>query len=105
MRVLPLLLWLFPAAGLHAQPAGTAQAEYFNWKSSTVAVFCRDFTHYPPIANVEFSQEGCDYSIFFDEHPHLRLLKRGEKGDILLFCRKVECPLFSPYSFAARHRM
>ena len=75
MRALPLFLLLFLASGFHAQHAGSAETEYFDWGSSTVAIFCCDFTHYPPLANVEISQEGCDYSIFADEHPHLRLLE------------------------------
>jgi hypothetical protein len=39
----------------------------------STARFCCDFTNYPPKGNVGISLSQCDYAIFADEHPHLRL--------------------------------
>ena len=39
----------------------------------TCIFFC-DFRNYPPTGNVEISTQACDFSIFYDEKPHLRLL-------------------------------
>ena len=74
MRTLLSFFLLFWAMAFPAVAPG-AETNDFNWGSNTVVVFCCDFTHYPPMANMEISHEGCDYSIFFDRHPHFRLLE------------------------------
>lgn len=61
---------LFPG-----QAGSAAESDHSHWGTGAVVVFCCDFTHYPPIGNVEISQQTCDYSIFADQRPHLRLLQ------------------------------
>lgn len=46
-----------------------------HWPSGATAVFFSDFRDYPPVGNARISLQDCDFSILFDEHPHLRLLK------------------------------
>ena len=73
MRPLLLISLLIPTCAL-ADRAHAADADTIHWGSHTPVVFCCDFTHYPPMANVQYEHEACDYSIFADDHPHLRLL-------------------------------
>jgi hypothetical protein len=43
----------------------------------SVVAFCCDFSHFPAMANMEFSHHGCDVTVAHDRHPHLRLLGPG----------------------------
>jgi hypothetical protein len=71
--ILALLLGSLPSA-----PADTvAEGDPFRYGAGTVVIFCCDFTHHPPLANAEISQEACAHTITFDEHPHLCFLAAG----------------------------
>jgi len=67
---LPMLL--LPVIVL-AQGKAEDEPVYFDWGGHSVVMFCCDFSHYPPKGNVGISLAQCDYAIFADEHPHLRL--------------------------------
>lgn len=75
MRAVSVLAIL---SGVLTAQAGNG-AENAPWKPGATVVFSCDFTQYPPRANVKFSHEACDYSIFADQHPHLRLLRPGSR--------------------------
>jgi len=77
MLLLPLIVL--------AQGKAQEEPRYFDWGGHSLAVFRCDFTHYPPKANVEFSHAGCDYAIFFDKQPHLRLLAPGKSRFAMKF--------------------
>ena len=77
MRTFLAVPLLFSAMAISGS-ATAAEPEHFNWGSNTAVIFCCDFTHYPPMANVEITHEGCDYSIFADQQPHLHLLGIGD---------------------------
>ncbi|MGA2256841.1 MAG: hypothetical protein ABSG53_19495 [Thermoguttaceae bacterium] len=66
----PMILIL---AAVTAQGNDQQKSDQFNWGGHSAVVFQCDFSHYPPKSNVEFTVSGCDYAIFFDQHPHLRL--------------------------------
>lgn len=51
---------------------------------STAQFFC-DFTHYPPKGNVGISLSQCDFAIFADEHPHLRLTTPEKSRFVMTF--------------------
>ncbi len=75
MRALLSVPVLILAAGLMVRATFAAEPDHFNWGSASPIIFCCDFTHYPPMTNVQIEHEGCDHSIFADRHPHLRLLE------------------------------
>jgi hypothetical protein len=77
MRTITSLLILW-AALLSASTAMPGEKEGPPQGTGAVVVFCCDFSHYPPVGNVEISHEACDHSISFDDHPHLRLLTAGK---------------------------
>ena len=73
---LPLLLSVvLLAPGAAERPA----------KSPSVVRFACDFTHYPPKGNVGISITQCDYAIFADEHPHLRLTTAEKSRFVMKF--------------------
>lgn len=78
-------------AAVMAQVNAEERPDHFNWGGHSVVVFQCDFTHYPPKANVEFSYAGCDYAIFFDQDPHLRLTT-PEKSRFVMKFRLPEVP-------------
>jgi hypothetical protein len=90
MRTLLSVPLLFSAMAISGS-ATSAEPDHFDWESSTAVVFHCDFTHYPPMANVEISQKGCDHSIFADQQPHLRLLE-PEKSRLAIRFSLPEAP-------------
>jgi len=71
-------LFIVWAALLSASALGAGENEGSPRGTGAVAVFSCDFSHYPPVGNLDISHEACDYSIAFDDHPHLRLLAPGK---------------------------
>lgn len=78
MRTITSLLILWVAL-LTASTATASENEGPPRGTGAVAVFCCDFSHYPPVGNVEISHEACDHSVTFDDHPHLRLPRPGSR--------------------------
>ena len=70
----PIVGQLEPVDHTRSIEVAAAEPDHFNWGSNTAVIFCCDFTQYPSMTNVEITHEGCDYSIFADQQPHLRLL-------------------------------
>ena len=88
--ILAIPLLLFAVICL-SKSVAAAEPDYFDWGSNTAVIFRCDFTHYPPMANVQITQEGCDYSIFADQHPYLRF-HRPEKSRFTMQLSLPETP-------------
>ncbi len=91
MRTFLSVVLLIVTIAFSAKSSSAVEPKHFNWGSSSPVIFCCDFTHYPPMANVEITHEGCDYSIFADQQPHLRLLE-SEKSRVSMRFSLPEAP-------------
>ncbi len=75
MRTLLAVPLVLSVVAFPAKVSAAGEPGHFDWGSNTAVVFYCDFTDYPPMANVRIASQGCDYSIFADQRPHLRLLE------------------------------